>query len=190
MSAIACSPERLAALVRARDVRALDELVTCHGHRLMAVAQRHCRNRADAEDAVQDALLAAGRHLGDWRGEGSVEGWVVRMVANACAKMRRGRKNDPALHSTEIEPIAIEPTVERLAQRAELSEQLAAAMATLTPVDRAILILAEAEDWESQRIADEVGMTAGAVRTRLFRARKKLQSMLEPILGDVARVGV
>lgn len=189
MSSTSCSPERLAALVRARDVRALDELVTCHGNRLMAVAQRHCRNRADAEDAVQDALLAAGKHLADWRGEGSVEGWVIRMVANACAKMRRGRKNDPALHSTDIEPIAMEPTVERLAQRAELSEQLAAAMATLPAVDRAILILAEAEDWDSQTIAAEVGMTSGAVRTRLFRARKRLQAVLGPILGGAAAAG-
>ncbi len=187
MAANACSPERLAALVRARDVRALDELVTCHGSRLMAVAQRHCRNRADAEDAVQDALLSAGKHLGDWRGEGSVEGWVIRMVANACAKMRRGRKNDPALHSTEIEPIAMEPTVERMAQRAELNEQLAAALATLAPVDRAILLLAEAEEWDSKRIAAEVDMTSGAVRTRLFRARKRLQEVLAPGLADLAR---
>lgn len=187
---ISCSPERLAALVRARDVRALDALVSCHGSRLMAVAQRYCKNRADAEDAVQDALISAGTHLGDWRGEGSVEGWVIRMVANACAKMRRGRKNDPALHSTEIEPISMQPTVEHLAQRAEVGEQLADALAALDPVDRAILLLAEAEEWDSRRIAAEVNMTSGAVRTRLFRARKRLQTVLEPTLGEVARLGV
>lgn len=182
-TAVQCSPEKLASLVRDRDVRALDALVTCHGGRLMAVARRRCGNEIDAEDAVQDALLSAGKHLADWRGEGSVEGWVVRMVANACARMRRGRKNDPALHARDVDAESHDPSVERLAAEAELGERISASLATIAPIDRAILLLAEAEEWDSKRIAAEVGMTSGAVRTRLFRARNVLQRSLRDSLG-------
>ena len=67
----------------------------CQAH-LLAVGRRVCRDDERARDAVQDALLAAGEHLDDFRGDGSVEGWLVRMVANACKSWRRGRKEDPA----------------------------------------------------------------------------------------------
>jgi RNA polymerase sigma-70 factor (ECF subfamily) len=178
-----CDPERVAALVRAGDLAALDSLTRCHGERLLAVARRWCRSDAEAEDAVQDALLAAGTHLGDWRGEGSVEGWVVRVVTRACTRMRRGRKNDPALHATDLDVADGTPDAAWLAERADLTRALGEALAQLSPEDRAMLVLAEAEGWTGPEIAARTGLTPEAVRARLSRARKRARAHLEARRG-------
>ncbi|MCB9764891.1 MAG: sigma-70 family RNA polymerase sigma factor [Alphaproteobacteria bacterium] len=177
MSAEYCSPDEIAALVRARDLKALDRITRCYGEHLLAAGRRHCATEADAQDAVQDALVTAGLHLGDWRGEGPVEGWVVRMVARACGRMRRGRKNDPALHVTEA-PLPGEADPEDDAAVAELRDALNASLLLLSETDRAILVMAEVEGWKGPEIAEAFGMTPAAVRKRLSRARRVMRVQL------------
>jgi len=176
-----CDPQELLRLARANDTEALDRATRCHGRRLMAVGRRYCRNSTEAEDAVQDALLAAGEHLTDFRGEGSLEGWLVRMVAHACSRMRRGRKNAPALHDAAAVLTSKEEGPETLAGRGEVALALGRALGRLPPHDRTILLLAEAEEWTGQEIAAELGMTPGAVRTRLSRARARVRQELAAI---------
>ena len=185
-----CDPGEMIAQVRAGDLGALDRMTRCYGERLLAVGRRYCRDSDQAQDAVQDALLAAGQALTSFRGDGSLEGWLVRMVANACHRMRRGRKNDPALHvaAADAEPGALhtdEASPEESATRLELAETIGAAMLELEPKDRLILLLAEAEDWTGPQIADELGMTPGAVRTRLTRARARMRSSLTAAGADL-----
>lgn len=165
--------------MRAGDIAGLDHLTRCQGERLLAVGRRYCRNEEDARDAVQDALLSAGTHLGEFRGEGSAEGWVVRMVARACGRMRRGRRNDPSLHVGDVDVRAPEDDPESLAGRAQIAEALGTALLELPPQDRAVLLLAEAEGWTGPEIAAELGVTPGAVRSRLTRARRVVRERLE-----------
>lgn len=171
-------------LMHNNDIAALDVMTRQYGDRLLAVGRRYCRNEEEAQDAVQDALISAGTHLQQFRGDGSVEGWLVRMVANACARMRRGRKNDPSLHTTETTVIGSgEENPESLAERDEMSDHLGEALLTLQPRDRLIVLLSEAEGWTGPQIAEELDMTPGSVRTRLSRARKKLQEELARRIG-------
>ncbi len=186
--AIQCDSHELVSLLRAGDIQALDRITRCFGDRLLWVGRRYCRNEEEAQDAVQDAMLAAGQHLSDFRGEGSVEGWLVRMVANACSRMRRGRKNDHGLHATELDLPARDDTPEELAGRGEIAIVLGELLSSLSPDDRVIVMLAEAEGWTGPQIADELGLTAGAVRTRLTRLRRRLRGALEERLGDRAAV--
>lgn len=175
-----CSPSELVAQVKAGDIAVLDKLTRCYGERLVRVGQRYCRDSDQAMDAVQDALLSAGEHLQSFRGDGSLEGWLTRMVANACHHMRRGRKNDPALHTTEVDvdsPLEDDP--EEVAARAQLAEALGSALLDLQPQDRMLVLLAEAEDWTGPQIAKALDMTPGAVRSRLTRARAKLRESLK-----------
>jgi DNA-directed RNA polymerase specialized sigma24 family protein len=84
--------------------------------------------------------------------------------------MRRGRANDPGLHVRDVELVA-DDDPEVLAGRAELVQALGEALLELPATDRAVLLLAEAEDWTGPEIAAKLGTTPNAVRTRLSRAR-------------------
>ncbi len=179
-----CDPEELVRLVAAGDLEALDRITRCHGQRLLAVGRRYCRNAAEAEDAVQDALLSAGTHLTSFRGDGSVEGWLVRMVANACHHMRRGRKNDYRLHDTDKILTSDAGSPEERAMVGELSEALGEALLELPPRDRTIVLLAEAEGWTGPEIAEKLGMSAGNVRVRLHRSRVALRERLAQLRPD------
>ncbi|HET9932858.1 MAG TPA: sigma-70 family RNA polymerase sigma factor [Polyangiaceae bacterium] len=170
-----CNPERLIALVRSEDATALDHITRCYGERLLAAGRRHCRTTAEAEDAVQDTLLSFSSDLNQFRGEGSLEGFLVRVVARACRRLSRGHKNDRALHDSEAEPAAVGENPEDGAARTELGAALDTLLLTLEARDRALLLLAELEGYSAAEIGKELGLSEGAVRTRLSRLRQRLR---------------
>ncbi|MDH5492849.1 MAG: sigma-70 family RNA polymerase sigma factor [Myxococcales bacterium] len=174
-----CEAEELAALVRSGQMDALDRMTRCFGERLRIVASHRCRDMADAEDAVQDALLGAAEHLDAWRGDGKIAAWLTSMVIRACGHQRRGRKNDPSLHTQDAILQSATANPETMAERAELAIPLARALEALAPRDRAIVILSDVEGWRGPEIAEQLQMSAGSVRTRLSRARARLRNELE-----------
>jgi RNA polymerase sigma-70 factor, ECF subfamily len=178
-----CDPADLVPLMQAGDLAALDRITRCFGDRLAQVGRRYCRTPSEADDAVQDALLAAGAHMRAFRGEGSPEGWLVRMVINACHHMRRGRKNDPRMHDAEAVLVADEGSPEERAMTGELSQALGEALLELKPIDRTIVLLSEGEGWTGPEIAEKLQLSPGAVRTRLTRARQRLRAHLGERLG-------
>ncbi|MCB9545575.1 MAG: RNA polymerase sigma factor [Myxococcales bacterium] len=184
-----CQPAELVAAIQRGDRAVLDRLSRCYGAHLLAVGRRWCRDGDEAQDAVQDAMLAAGEHLGDFRGEGSVEGWLVRMVVRACQRMRRGQKNDARLHAPfeELEiPAARETPADEVARGEEMAA-LGAALLTLAPLDRTLVLLADGEGWTAPELAERVDMSAGAVRTRLSRARRALRAAMAEALPEKMR---
>ncbi len=179
-----CDPKRLVALVQAGDIDALDYITRCYGNRLLAVGRRYCRDNDRAQDAVQDALLSAGEHLQDFRGDGSVEGWLIRMVTNACRRMQRGRKNDPGLHAElddDSSPAIAQISPEEITERGELAVALGEALLRLPARDRALLLLSDAEDWRATELAEALKVTPASLRTRMSRARKRLREQLGPL---------
>lgn len=171
-----CNPQVLVRLAQAGGSQALDRLTRCYGDRLFKAGQRYCRTRAEAEDAVQDTWFFASQHLDDFRGEGSLEGWLVRIVASACRRQARGAKN--AVHEGDSELIGTGPSPHDASAARELAQRLQAALLALSEDDRAIVLLAEVEDWRTREIAAELGLTEGAVRTRLTRARARLRQAI------------
>lgn len=181
MTPTLCDPTDLVAAIRAGDPQVLDRLSRCYGAHMLAVGRRHCRDAEEARDAVQDAFVAAGEHLQAFRGEGSAEGWLLRMVVHACHRMRRGGKNDPTRHAAlddlELPHDGEDPA--SVAQRGEAMTALGAALLHLAPLDRTLILLADGEQWTAPELAERVDMTPGAVRSRLSRARRQLRAALE-----------
>lgn len=175
VSADRCDPKRLVELVKARDASALDDITRCYRERLLAAGKRHCRTSSEAEDAVQDALLFAATEPGAFRGEGSLEGYLTRVVARACRRLSRGLKNAAATHDADIELEAGEASPESRASEHELGTALDELLLSLDATDRAVLLLAELEDYTANEIGAELGFSAGAVRTRLTRLRQRLR---------------
>jgi len=175
-----CSPQRLMQLVREGQSDALDQITRCYSERLLDAGRRHCRTDTEAEDAVQDALIAAAEHLTELRDDAKLEGWLVKVVASACRRIGRGRKNDDSLHVAE--PDAIGPgdaDPEADLSRRELGQLLERELLALAPRDRSILLLAELDDFSAAAIGAELGMSEGAVRTQLSRLRSRVALALQ-----------
>ncbi|WAS96945.1 RNA polymerase sigma factor [Nannocystis punicea] len=168
------SVETLLALMQNGDLRALDHLARAYGDRLLAVARRRCDLREDAEDAVQQALLAAGTAMTGYRGEGSPLAWLSTLVARTC--WRLNRKAAPTAEVVDVPCTCDDPAV--VAERRELGATLGDALMTLSRTDRLAFLLA-AEGVTSVEIAERFSLTHDAVRSRLKRARKVLRAALE-----------
>lgn len=177
-----CSPAEIVARGRRGDPAALDAVTRCYGERLLAVGRRRCAESAG--DAVQEALIEAHRHLGTVQEPDKLEGWLVRLVQRACGRLRRGKKNDPALHvSAETSALMADAAQapDLVALRGEWAVALGEALLALAPEDRMILLLAEAEEWTAPEVARELGLTADVVRARLTRIRRRVRARLAPL---------
>lgn len=173
-----CSPERLMQLVREGRADALDQLTRCYSERLLAAGRRHCRTASEAEDAVQDALISAAETLPQLRQDGSLPSYLVKVVASACRRIGRGQKNAAVLHDSESE-LSATGDPEQDAARRELAALLERTLLELSPRDRSIVLLAELEDFSAAEIGAQLGLSEGAVRTRLSRLRARLADALQ-----------
>lgn len=138
------------------------------------------RERADAEDAVQEAYLQAIRHFGTFRGE-NARGWLLTIVRRACYAVsdrlrRAGPAHDPA---TALEIPAPDDDPATTVERGELQERLARAVDALPGPFREVIILREIQELSYNEIAGIVGVPVGTVMSRLARARRRLQLALE-----------
>ncbi len=150
------------------------------------------RNEEDAWDLAQDGFVKAWKSLANFRGQSAFFTWLYRIMTNVSLDwlrkkhIRGGQEFDDTIGLRRIEPTAatapkrvMEPS-ERIAD-AELRTRIDAAIEKLSPEHRAVIVLREIEGLEYQEIADAIGCSSGTVMSRLFYARKKLQSQLQDI---------
>jgi RNA polymerase sigma-70 factor (ECF subfamily) len=175
-----CDADALVRQLRAGDIAALERVTRCYGARLADEGRRRCRSPEEAEDAVHEAAIAAVRLGAGFRGEGRVDRWLVRLVATACARMRRGLKRDPSLHQADfdVDLLSEEPDPETLAARARLAVAIGRALDALPARDRALVLLADAHGLTGPELAEVAGISPGAARTRLSRAHARLREAL------------
>lgn len=178
---------RLIAAARSGDLDAFNELVLAYQDRVFNLAYRILGDPAAAEDAAQDAFISAYQHLSTFRG-GSFLSWLLRTVANRCYDELRRQKRRPVVSwesfgemDEEANPFLIngQPTPEETAQESELTDLLQAAIATLPPDQRVVLILSDIEGMDYAAVAATVGIPVGTVKSRLARARARLRDFLQ-----------
>jgi RNA polymerase sigma-70 factor, ECF subfamily len=178
--------EGLIDAARAGDRVALNRLLAHARPRLLAVAQRMLRDRDDAEDVVQEALVKVCRHLTRFEGRSAFSTWLHRIVVNAALdRMRRQQARWD--RSTDILPEpgrsgAVEPvdeeTPERLVSRAETGAAVKGAIACLSESHQEVLALREFDGESYQAISDIVSVPVGTVMSRLHHARRRLAEQL------------
>jgi RNA polymerase sigma-70 factor (ECF subfamily) len=152
-------------------------------------AYRHLGNAADAEDAVQDALLAAYKHLDQFRGQSQLSTWLTAIVIN-CARMHlRKRPRQPHLSLDERFGEDQEYSVsDRLAHRgpspedecrnSELDRRLTQFTEQLSPPLRKAFQLRELDGLTTSEAAQILGVPDGTVKARVSRARAKLRRLM------------
>jgi len=148
------------------------------------LALRLTGNRVDAEDLAQDALLRALRALPGFRGDSLASTWVYRITVNAWknrvrAEKRRKFWNTVTLGLLTEDVKADEPALDAELEKTERTSSVQKALLELDADDRAIVVLREIEEKSYEEIGEMLGLAQGTVKSRLFRARAKLKTLLE-----------
>ena len=174
----------VAELVRAArrgDAAATEELIRRHLRAAYAVALAVLGRPADAEDIAQDAFLVAIERLDECRDPARFSGWLVQIVRNRAlhaVEKRRLRDPSPSGADEASDVVAHVP-----ASDVVLRGRLLAALATLSPVQREVVLLHDLDGWTHAEIADALGLTETNCRQHLFTARKALRARLEAADG-------
>ena len=166
--------------------RELCAVVSRHLPSFHRKALYHLGNAADAEDAVQDALLSAFRHLGQFRGHAQMSTWLMRIVINSA----RGqlRKRSRATHVPLDEPPQVgeaypllellpdrEPSPEETCRRSNLAAHVAELAQRLPPNLQSAFQLRDLHGMTIREMTKTLGVTEGTVKARISRARAKLR---------------
>lgn len=191
--------EALLRRLKANDESAFAEVVRLHAPRMLAVARRFLQQEQDAQDAVQDAFLSAFRSIDKFQGDARLSTWLHRIAVNsALLKLRQRRRvverpiedllprfghdghlADPVSHWMLTYDTAV--------QRREIREQVRHSIDQLPDSFRTVLLLRDIEGHSTEETAELLGISDGAVKTRLHRARQSLRTLLDPYMrGDTA----
>jgi RNA polymerase sigma-70 factor (ECF subfamily) len=155
------------------------------------------RSEADAEDAAQEAFIKVYRNLKNFRGEARFSTWVLSIARNeglAVLRKRASRTMESLEPVMEEEPGDFTPALltdwrevpAEALERKELGDCLRRAILELPPIYREVVELRDVEELDVQETANVLGITAGAVKVRLHRARLMLQKSLTPVLKAYA----
>jgi RNA polymerase sigma-70 factor (ECF subfamily) len=175
--------------VRNGDRAALEQLLDRHQGAVYRFGVKMCREEEDAKDILQETLLAAARYLPEFRGASSVSTWLYSIARSFCIKKRRTSKFAPQhLESLEAEPGAVQVPDERRGPEEEaaggqLRAVLDDAIAALEPMYREVLVLRDVEGLSAQEVAEVMGLSVEAVKSRLHRARVAVRERVAPHLA-------
>jgi len=177
----------LVSAAKAGDAGAYKELVRATHADTYTLAFRLTGNEEDAQDVVQEAYLRAYKGLKRFRGDAAFSTWMYRITANCAAThlaRRAHHRHDPLTDDDAVvdERPHANPDA-RLGAAAE-RELLHAALQSLAPEMRAVVVLRDVYDLPHEAIAAELGISEGAAKVRLHRARKKLRERLFPLRGE------
>jgi RNA polymerase sigma-70 factor (ECF subfamily) len=170
--------------LRREEPSAAEELVERYGDRVYRLALRITGSNEDAEEAAQDALWTAARKIGMFKGESAFGSWLYRITANAAYQKLRARKGksreiamDEVLPSLDGDGRHFEPMddwsnrVDEKALQGELREVLETAIDALPDDYRTALVLHDVEGLSNPDIADTLGISLPAVKSRVHRSR-------------------
>lgn len=162
---------------------ALEALLERYQARIYRFGLRLCGDPSDAEDVVQETMLAMAKALPSFRGESSLSTWLYSIARSYCARRRRRRPVEDlaALDAEGPEVQDPAPNAERIAEDRELELALGAAIARLPEPDREVLVLRDVEGLTAPEVAKVVGLSVDAVKSRLHRARLKVRNRLAPL---------
>ena len=162
------------------DTSAFDELVTRYRVRIFCLVYRIVKNEDDAWDITQEAFLLSWVSIQRFEYRASFYTWLYSVTLNVTrdSLRRQGRRKDVEL-SDSIPDSGVGP--EKDCQHGEIREWVNWALAELSPEQRAVVMLKEVEGLQYREIARALNVSIGTVMSRLFYARKRLQSMLRPV---------
>jgi RNA polymerase sigma-70 factor, ECF subfamily len=185
------SDEWLVLAARDGDANAFVELRDRHSHKILRMTYRITRNWEDAEDALQESFLKAFIHLNRFEGRSSFSSWVTRIAINMSLMTIRKRRANKELSIDvseddydcksydrwELRDLGEDP--ERRYARHERAELLRGAIRRLCPNLRTTVELQQEQECSTQELADSLGISLAAAKSRLLRARLSMRTSLQ-----------
>jgi RNA polymerase sigma-70 factor, ECF subfamily len=189
----------LVAALRAEEPDAAERLVERFGDRVYRLAMRITGSREDAEEAAQDALWTVARKIGMFKGESAFGSWIYRITANAAYQKLRTRRQksaeiaiDDVMPSLDDDGRHFEPMddwssrVDENALQGELRRVLQEAIDGLPAEYRTALVMHDVEGLSNPDIAETLGISLPAVKSRVHRSRLFVRKKLSDYLNEGA----
>lgn len=168
--------ERLIPACRDGDHKAQKRLFDALAPKMMAVCMRYMGNREDAEDVLQEGFVSVFTKLDSYTGSGSFEGWARKIFVNTA--LMHLRKTDALGLSDDIEEARSLHTEEASAVQQIGYKELLKLIAALPPDARTVFNMYVVEGYSHKDIAEQLGCTEATSRSKLQRARVRLQEMI------------
>ena len=182
------SNEMLVSMAKSGDVTAFVELIKRHGDTVFLSTYRVTGNRQDAEDALQESFLRAFIHMNKFQERSSFSTWLTRIAINSALMILRKKRSSSEISIDRTdgsagdfetwEPRSPWEDPESRYVRRERHELLRHAIQQLPPVFREIIELLQAKECSHREMAQSLGISVPAVKSRLARARKALRTSL------------
>ena len=183
--------EELLAALKAGDDAAYETLVRTYAPRMLMVARRFMRQEQDAQDAVQDAFISAFKAIEKFEGNSKLSTWLHRITVNACLMKLRSQKRKPERPIEDLLPKYHDDghpqsvpqgwavTTDTAVQDRETQRFVREKIDELPESYRTVLLLRDIEEHSTEETAQLMGISNGAVKTRLHRARQALRELLD-----------
>ena len=171
---------------------AFEELVRRHTQLIYRALIAILGDGAEAQDAMQDTLLSAFKHIGSFQGRSKFSTWLVSIARNAALQRLRGRRNTESLDQNDTEDdrafrprqiAAWQDNPEQSHSRTEMRQLVEKGLLQLPAKYRVIVMLRDIEQLSTDDVARQLGLSVPAVKTRLLRGRLILREWLSPHLA-------
>lgn len=173
------------------DPKAFNVLMEKYQGRIYALLYHMTSNKQDAEDLLQEVFLKAYKALPKFKGNSSFYTWVYRIGVNTAINYTKKRKRKQALslddldmrieHDPALVQLSSQETPDRKMNLEDLQKKLNVALQSLSEKHRTVVVLHDVQELPHHEIGKILGISAGTVRSRLFYARRQLQSQLADI---------
>ncbi|MDQ2730585.1 MAG: sigma-70 family RNA polymerase sigma factor [Armatimonadota bacterium] len=175
---------------QASTAQEFDHIVADYEKRVFNIAFRMLGNHDDAADVTQETFIKAYRAWGNFRGESSVYTWLYRIATNCCKNKIKDRERPGRYGIDSLETLRDEDSTEEtqipdwryspgpLLERRELQEVVQAAIGSLAPDYRVVIVLRDLQGLSYKEISAIVGVPLETVKTRIFRGRCMLRDKL------------
>ena len=164
---------------RGGDREAFGELVEQYRDNVYRLAYRMCGNTYDADEAAQEAFVAAWRALPNFRGDAKFSTWLYRLTTNAAIDVMRREKRHQTVGDGEMIEVADDAdSPQETVERTEQQEAVQEALSTLSEEYREVLLLRYMEELDYAEIAEVLQLPSGTVKSRINRAKVALKTAL------------
>jgi len=168
--------EELIARSKAGERKAQELLYKHFASKMLGVCMRYATDKMEAEDMLQNGFIKMFNRLGDFRGEGSFEGWIRRIMVHSSIEYYR--KHHKMVQIVDMADIGDEPSVNPTAMASISAQDLMRLINQLSPGYKMVFNLYAIEGYSHREIAEMVGITEGASKSQLSRARSILKDLV------------